>query len=114
MVGVLYLWFAISFALDDIFISFVNKDIFPDGVYEVNVEDFTSLFRWENVLLNHLHNLVKVGYDQCGYILLVTEHLLQLIDGIKSLGLLIIILLILTYLSPNVLGLVLVIISLHA
>jgi hypothetical protein len=82
-----------------------------------------SLWRWrgvetdsatEDVLFNHLHNFVEVGNDQSGYVLLIAEHLLKLVDGIKSLCLFIIILLILTYLAPNVLCLVLVVIIFHA
>lgn len=41
----------------------------------------------ENIFLNHLHNLVEVGNNQRRDVFLVLEHLLQLLDGIKSLGL---------------------------
>jgi hypothetical protein len=41
----------------------------------------------ENVLLNHLHDLLNVRDDELGNILLVSEHLLQLLYGVESLSL---------------------------
>jgi hypothetical protein len=54
----------------------------------------------EDILLNHLHDLVQVGDDQGGHVLLVAEHLLKLIYGIKPIGLFIIILLIINLPCP--------------
>lgn len=54
----------------------------------------------EDILLNHLHDLVEVGDDQGGHVFLVAEHLLKLIYGIKPLGLFIIILLIINLPCP--------------
>lgn len=41
----------------------------------------------EDVLLDHLHDLVQVGDDQAGHVLLVLEHLLQLLNGVQAFGL---------------------------
>lgn len=57
----------------------------------------------ENVLLDHLHDLVQVGDDEAGHVLLVLQHLLQLLDRVEALRL-----------ALHVPGLVLVVIVLHA
>lgn len=59
--------------------------------------------RAENVLFDHLHHFIQVGNDQGGHVLLITQHLLQLIDRVQALSL-----------APNVLCLVLIVVSLHA
>ena len=41
----------------------------------------------EDVLLDHLHDLVQVRDDEVGHVFLVLEHLLELLDGIESLSL---------------------------
>jgi hypothetical protein len=41
----------------------------------------------ENVLFNHGHDLVKVRNDESSDILLVLQHLLQLLDRVQSFGL---------------------------
>ena len=43
--------------------------------------------RSEDILLDHLHDLVEVGDDDADHVLLVLEHLLKLLDGIESLSL---------------------------
>ncbi len=41
----------------------------------------------EDVALNHLHHFIEVGNDKSGHVLLVSEHLLELIDGVEPLSL---------------------------
>ena len=41
----------------------------------------------EDVLLNHLHDLVEIRNDHANHVFLVLEHLLQLSDCIESLRL---------------------------
>ena len=41
----------------------------------------------ENVSFDHLHNVVQVGHNQRGHNLLVLQVSLQFVDGVKSLGL---------------------------
>ena len=74
--------------------------LFNTGFREAKVCLF-HIGKWtEDILLNHLHDFIKIGYDQCGNILLISEHLLKFINSIKSLSLLIIILLIINLPCP--------------
>ena len=41
----------------------------------------------EDILLDHLHDLVEVGDDDADNVLLVLEHLLELLNSIESLSL---------------------------
>ena len=41
----------------------------------------------EDVLFNHLHNLVQVGNNHRDHVFLVCEHLLELLDCVKALSL---------------------------
>jgi len=59
--------------------------------------------RSEDVFLDHLHNFVEVGNDHTDDVFLVLKHLLELLNSIESLSL-----------ALDILGLVLVIIVLHA
>ena len=57
------------------------------GLGEVQVA-LLHVGQWaEDVLLNHLHHLIQVGDDHRHNIFLVLEHLLQLGDGVETLGL---------------------------
>lgn len=59
--------------------------------------------RSEDVFLDHLHYFVEVGNDHTDDVFLVLKHLLELLNSIESLSL-----------ALDILGLVLVIIVLHA
>jgi hypothetical protein len=41
----------------------------------------------ENVLFDHLHHFIQVGNDQGGDVLLITQHLLELVDRVQALSL---------------------------
>ena len=65
---------------------------------------FFDIWKWsENVLLDHGHNVIEVWNDETDDGLLVLQVLLDLINGIESLGL-----------ALNILGLILVIVVLLA
>ena len=57
------------------------------GLSEVQIVSLDIREGTEDVLLNHLHDLVKAGDDDTDDIFLVLEHRLELIDDIEALGL---------------------------
>jgi len=54
---------------------------------EVQIALFDVWKRTEDVLFNHLHDLVEVGDDNADHVFLVLEHLLQLSDSVKTFSL---------------------------
>ena len=49
---------------------------------------FFDVWKWtEDVFLNHLHDLIKVWNNDAHDIFLVLKHLLELLNGVKSLSL---------------------------
>lgn len=57
------------------------------GLSEVQIAFLYTGQRTENVLLNHLHDLIDVGENDADNIFLVCEQLLDLLDGVETLRL---------------------------
>jgi len=54
---------------------------------ETQVRFFDVGKRSEDVLLNHLDNIVQIGNNQTHNVLLVLENLLELVDGLQAVSL---------------------------